>query len=1090
MRSFGPLFVIAMLVAGWNAAARDDTTPDVRRLSFKTWPPMPLAVDAAGRLLAVRTSCECVVYDLETNAERHRWNDGTSVVQFSRDGRFLLATGRNRVTLCDTEDFGERVRITGNPPDGRTTSGSYRPRPAISDDTQLIAIPNDRRCFDRGEPAGMLLYDGDGRLRHTLPLPEDAAITSAEFLRGDRLLLSYASVEEQRRDFRYELWNPQTGQCIHAFPRGEIATGTPGGRLIAVGRSWPTPWRLRDERPTAMKLAIHEIDSGRQLGVLEDPAALTDLVWHPRGTRLLAAVGDRVVEWDMTMIGGDFVVTFDVDDGRPHASVAYAPDGRRRYATIEEPNGVDDDAEYLLRGWDAATDERLPIDRVVVGVNSFKHVVFLPKQDRFIDMAAGWKTEIRDVHTGKTVQTIPDHPASVSTVAFLDDDHFLIDDLLTDGVTGHQRRWRLPGYSHRGSHTAIRSGRAVLSCSTGVFITDTASGITTWRMGPYGFHGPRDVAADPDGRRLVIATNIEYGTESRLIVLDPSRPDEPLVLHRHATAVAVRPDARTVLAASPAAIDELDIDTGEPLRSFPAPPGRVLFIAWSADGSRILVGGVRGHDDVNQPITPEDAGWVVVIDAATGRTTALEGHAGPVTTGVFSPDGRRCATGSLDTTIRLWATASGEEIRCFRGHRGPVRRITCSPRGDRLLTAADDGAAMWNLAGVVDPAIPPATLAKTFQVVETVNAGDGPAATASRVLPASWGDSVPSPPAARVGWPVVRVGDELDDRIDRFWLKHAKTVATVPVAQETAAPPSFPGHQLLGTSGDGRRRLLESPPPRGRSILVADERDRVLARVDAHLAGGEAAAIAPVGDAFVIVRRVAAPPRPRADGRYQFTVYDAATGLATRTFEPFAAWNVHAARIDPLGRTLLLQINNDVLDLRDFTTGRQLARIEAPLLHAAYSPDGRFIVTHRTSRSAVELRDPRSLEVIRTLENHLPVHWCRATPDGRRLLVGQSYADHVELVTSWDVDRGTRLGSQCGPAAAAVAGTFSADGRLYLVENRLHVWSLWDVERGRIRCVVVSRSYSPLDTPVFGSDGESLHRGSPDGPRLWPVGDH
>lgn len=1087
MRSFGPLFVIAVLVAGQHAAARDDVTPEVRWLSFKAWPSMPLVVDAAGRLLAVRTSCECVVYDLATHAERHRWNDGTSVVQFSRDGRFLLATGPNRVTLCDTEGFGERVRITGNPPDWRTSSGAYRPRPVISDDQQLIAIPNDRRSFDRGAPAGVRIHDGDGRLRHTLPLPDDAAINSVGFLRGDRLLLSYSHVEGQRRAIRSELWNPRTGRCIHAFPRGEVAIGTPGGRLIAVGGP-------KGMRPMAMKLAIHEIDSGRQVGVLEDPATLTDFVWHPQGTRLLAAVGDRVVEWDMSR--GDFVVTFDVDDGRPHASVAYAPDGRR-YATIEEPTGLDDDFEYLLRGWDANTGERLPIDRVVVGVNSFAGVVFLPKGERFINMATGWKTEIRDVFTGKTLQTVPDHPAPVSTVAFLDDDHFLIDDLLTDGATGHQRRWRLSDSSHHGSHTAIRGGRAVLSSTNfGVFITDAVSGITTWRMGPYVFHGPGGVAADPDGRRMVIADSIELGTGSRLIVLDPSRPDEPLVLHRHATAVAVRPDARTFLAGSHAVIEELDIETGEPLRSFPAPPGRVLFIAWSTDGERILAGGVRGHDDAKQPITPEDAGWAVVIDAATGRTLPLEGHAGPVTTGVFSPDGRRCATGSLDKTIRLWATASGEKVHCFRGHRGPIRQITSSPRGDRLLTAADDGAAMWNLAGVVDPAIPPAPLASQFQVVETVHAIDGPAATASKLLPAAWGASVPPPPAIRVGWPVVCVGDNASDEEDWFplywrkdWLKHApRTVAVVPVAREHAARPSFPGHRVLGTSGDGRRRLLESPPPHGQAIIVVDERDRVLARVDDHLAGGDAAAIAPAGDAFVVVRRVAASPRPFADGRYQVTVYDAATGQATRTFEAVAAWNVHSARIDPLGRTLLLQINNDVLDLRDFATGRQLARIEAPLLHAAYSPDGRFIVTHRGSRAAVEIRDPRSLEVIRTLENHLPVRWCHATPDGRRLLVGQSYADHIELVTSWDVDRGTRLGSQCGPATVAAAGTFSADGRLYLADRRGNMWALWDVERGRIRCVILSRKDSPQDAPVFGPNGESLHRGTPDGPLLWPTG--
>jgi WD40 repeat protein len=1094
MRRHVRSFVIALLVAGGPAAAGSESGTDVRWLSCRSYTPKPLAVNADGRLAAVRTSCECIVYDLESAAARHRWNDGTNVVQFSRDGRLVVATRPNHVTLWDTTEFGERLRITGHPSDWRTKPASDPAGPVISDDAELIAIPNGRKSFDQARPSGMLIHGRDGKLLQLLPLPDDAMIRDAMFLRGDRLLLSWFNTDRRREGttHHHELWNPLTGERIHVFPRGEVAIGTPGGRLVAVGRRWPTPWRLQGMRPTAMQLAIHDIDSGKQMGVIEDPGTLTDFAWNPQGTRLLAAVGDRVVEWDMEwgMTGGDFVVTFDVDDGRPHASVAYTPDRRRRYATIEEPNGVDDDAEYLLCGWDAATGERLPLGRVVAGYNSFEKV-FLPPGDRFIDMQMPFA--IRDVYTGKTLQTVPKCPVPVSNVAFPDDDRFFVDDLLTDGVTGNQRRWTHSRPAHF-AQRVFRDGRTVLSVHPyGVFITDVASGEMTRRCGPQE-HEQRDVAADPDGRRLVIATGIgDRGAESRLVVLDPSRPDEPHVLHRHATAVAVRPDARAFLAASHAGIDELDIDTGRLLRSLVAPPGRVLFIDWSRDGALILAGGVRGHDDVNEPIAPEDEGWAVVIDAATGRVIPLVGHAGPVNTGAFSPDGSRCATGSSDTTIRLWATASGKEIHCFRGHRGAIHRIAYSPRGDRLLAAAMDGAAIWPVAGVVDPAIQPAPLAKEFKIVETVDAVQGPAVTESRVLPAAWAASDSPPVAVRVDWPVVRVGDFRPPEDLKPWLSTAPTVATLPASTRPAAPGSFPRHALLGSSRDGLRRLLKSPPPGKASVIVVDGQDEILARVDHDLALGEAAAIAPAGDVFIIVREAARGPQPVTDGSYRATVHNAATGKPSRVFDGIAARFVNAAQIDPLGRTFLLNIDNDAFELRDFATGRHLARLAGPVRHtAAYSPDGRFIVT--TDRgvtncrgSAVRLRDPRSLAVIRTLDNHLGVRWCRFTPDGRRLLVGQAYENTVNLVTSWDVDRGVRLGSQCGPASGN--GTFSADGRLYLAfQEWQDVCSLWDVERGRIVCVILA-SRLPPNAPVFGTDGHSVHLGSPDGPRLWPVGD-
>jgi WD40 repeat protein len=46
----------------------------------------------------------------------------------------------------------------------------------------------------------------------------------------------------------------------------------------------------------------------------------------------------------------------------------------------------------------------------------------------------------------------------------------------------------------------------------------------------------------------------------------------------------------------------------------------------------------------------------------------LQGHAGPVYSAQFSPDGKRTVTASQDHTARLWETESGKLLATLQGH--------------------------------------------------------------------------------------------------------------------------------------------------------------------------------------------------------------------------------------------------------------------------------------------------------------------------------------------------------------------------------------------------------------------------------------
>jgi len=178
-----------------------------------------------------------------------------------------------------------------------------------------------------------------------------------------------------------------------------------------------------------------------------------------------------------------------------------------------------------------------------------------------------------------------------------------------------------------------------------------------------GHRGPvTNVAFGPDGRRVV--TGSEDNTARVWDLSGASPVATPLEGHRGPiTNVAFSPDGRRVVTGSEdntARVWELSGATpaATPLEGHRGP---VTNVAFSPDGKRVVTG---SGDNTARLWDLSDDNTVLVSDlsGATPAATPLEGHRGPVTSVVFSPDGWRVVTGSSDNTARVWETPPIEEL--------------------------------------------------------------------------------------------------------------------------------------------------------------------------------------------------------------------------------------------------------------------------------------------------------------------------------------------------------------------------------------------------------------------------------------------
>jgi WD40 repeat protein len=196
----------------------------------------------------------------------------------------------------------------------------------------------------------------------------------------------------------------------------------------------------------------------------------------------------------------------------------------------------------------------------------------------------------------------------------------------------------------------------------------------------------RTAAFSGDGKLLAIG---DFAGVTRL--LDPSTGKIILTFPKHSklvNSVAFTPDDKTLVTGSfDQTIKLWDVTSGKEQHGLSLPDEDIVKVAISSDSRMLAAVTWPGKAHVWDLTRREELHLLQASQGDPGRTQIAEAVA-------FAPDGKSLVTGSWDTTLRLWDTASGKLLRDLVGHNAPVQSAAFSPDGKTLASGDAEGKVM------------------------------------------------------------------------------------------------------------------------------------------------------------------------------------------------------------------------------------------------------------------------------------------------------------------------------------------------------------------------------------------------------------
>jgi WD40 repeat protein len=403
--------------------------------------------------------------------------------------------------------------------------------------------------------------------------------------------------------------------------------------------------------------------------------SVQSLAFFPDGTRIATSYNSLIRVWDV--VSGSEVIA-------PLAG--HTDDVRCLIVSLDGLHIASGSDDRTVRLWDATTGaEVLPPLR---GHSDWvRSVGFSPDGTRIASGSDDRTIRVWDAASGCTLLALRGHKSDVRSVVFTPDGRQII----SSSVDGSISVWdALSGSvmqelrSSRPDRIAVSPDGKMIACSRKDTIRTWQLNASSRRLDIQTGHGRiMSLAIFPDGRHIIAISYFRISTwdvisGTMIWVSDRQKWMNHIALSPNGEQFVIGYEDGTV-----GLWDATSLS-----RDFPdqGPQIPTAAISFSPDGRQIASsysGDTRIH----------------ILDTQSGLevTAPLQGHGGEIKSVAFSPYGNHIASGSYDSTIRVWDLLSGAESLVLRGHEEYISCITFSHDSQQIASGSGDATVcLWN----------------------------------------------------------------------------------------------------------------------------------------------------------------------------------------------------------------------------------------------------------------------------------------------------------------------------------------------------------------------------------------------------------
>ncbi len=464
--------------------------------------------------------------------------------------------------------------------------------------------------------------------------------------------------------------------------------------------------------------------------------------------------------------------------------------------------------------------------------------------------------------------------------------------------------------------------------------------------------------------------------------------------------------------------------------------------------------------------------WHYLSRVCNSALRTLNGHSGAVLCAAFSPDGKRLATGSSDTTVKVWSCETGKELFSFEGPGGPVRCLDFSPDGQRLassdgnvgLVTVSDSSTGLLLSQVKHKAqvhgidfSPDGQCFATAGNDGTVKVWDS--TTSKELVSLDHGGQYLftvafSPDGQRLAsagrWGTIKIWDVATSKELLTLTGHTSTIWSVafsPDGRQLASGSNDNTVKLWGTENGNELLTVTSTigciysvsySPDGKRL--AGGGDKKLVKIWDTNTGEELASIRGHGDQVHCVRF-------SRDGRRLASASNDQTAKiwdSEAHNEPLTLAGFGSVASSQDGRHVVkMGAEKNTIDVLDGTTGQvsRTLKSETPVSnHLAISPDGRYVASRskvRTENGQLKVWNAAAEKELFLVEGHVDcLSFC---PDGRLLATAQG-----STVSFWEIPTGQKCSEFDADDFSVDSLAYSPNARQLATGHEFSEVKIWD----------------------------------------------